>query len=273
MDSFYRLPRELFTDSRYDSISTDAKLLYAMILDRMCLSEKNGWHDENGRVYQFFTQKEAAALLRCSVNKVCGLFASLENAGLIERKRLGLCKASVIYLKKCKHRSQNSTIPNTKNSDSEIAKTMIQESRKTVNNYTEYNQTERSYNNLSIKDDDIDASEITENVKESIEYDVLTEKADKDTVDEIVTLITEVMCIREPIIRIGGKEQPRSLVHTRMMMLRCEHIEYVLECMEKSSAKIRDIKAYLISALFNAPATMENYYRAEVRNDFACNGI
>lgn len=269
MDSFYRLPRELFTDSKYDNISTDAKLLYAMILDRMCLSEKNGWHDESGRVYQFFTQKEAASLLRCSINKACSLFAVLENAGLIERRRLGLCKASVIYLKKCKPRSQNDVIQNPKTCDSGLTNSLNQESQKAVNNYTEYNQTERNYRNLSIGDDDIDAEEIAESVKSSMEYDVLAERVDRDMLDEIVTLVTELMCIREPIIRIGGKEQPRSLVHMRMMMLRCEHIEYVIECMEKSSAKIRDIKAYLISALFNAPATMENYYNAEVRTDFS----
>ncbi len=267
-DSFYRLPRELFTDERYSKLSTDAKLLYAIILDRMSLSESNGWHDEQGRIYQIFTQKEAAALLKCSLNKVCNLFADLEEADLIERRRQGLCKASVIYLKKSKGRSQKSEIRNRKNCESGISKNGNQESQKIHSNYTEYNQTENSYTDLSIKE--IDADEIEEQVKTSIEYDILSERVSADRLDEIVSIITELMCIREPIIRIGGKEQPRTLVHMRLMRLRCEHIEYVLECMSKNSARIRDIKSYLISALFNASATMTNFYDAEVRADGAC---
>lgn len=268
-DSFYRLPRELFTDERYSKLSTDAKLLYAIILDRMSLSESNGWHDEQGRIYQIFTMNEAAALLRCGKEKVCRLFADLEEAELIERKRQGLGKPSVIYLRKTKrNRVGKSEIKSFENQTSGGRKNRTQEVGKSKSNYTEYNQTENSYTDLSIKE--IDADEIEEQVKTSMEYDILSERVSADRLDEIVSIITELMCIREPIIRIGGKEQPRTLVHMRLMRLRCEHIEYVLECMNKNSARIRDIKAYLISALFNASATMTNFYDAEVRADGVC---
>ncbi len=263
--SFYRLPRELFMDEEYSNLKADAKLLYSMILDRMCLSASNGWFDKDGRVYQYFAQKDAALLLGCCLNKACGLFAELENAGLIERRRQGLCKASVIYLSKYEERFMKSVNRNHKIWESGIAFSGNQDSQNLGINYTEYNQNKRSYTESSI----IEVDEIEEQIKLSMEYDVLEERVNKDLLDEIVSLMTELMCITSPIIRIGRCEHPRSLVHSRIMSLRCEHIEYVLDCMENNSARIRDIKSYLISALFNAPSTMNNYYKAEVNADFA----
>ncbi|MCD7873175.1 MAG: replication initiator protein A [Clostridiales bacterium] len=98
--AFYKVPKVLFTDYKYKSVSTDAKMLYALLLDRMHLSAKNGWIDKHGRVYQFFTIKQGQELLHFGHDKVIKLFAELEVAGLIERKRQGQGKANIIYLKK-----------------------------------------------------------------------------------------------------------------------------------------------------------------------------
>ena len=97
--SFYKVPKVLFTEERYKNISTDAKMLYALLLDRMNLSLKNNWYDCKGRVYQYFTVNEAKELLSFGHDKICRLFKELENANLIERKRQGLGKASIIYLR------------------------------------------------------------------------------------------------------------------------------------------------------------------------------
>ncbi len=98
--AFYRVPKALFTEDRYKSLSTDSKMLYGLLLDRMSLSVKNGWLDQRGRVYQFFTIQQAQELLHFGHEKICRLFAELSAAGLIERKRQGQGKASIIYLKK-----------------------------------------------------------------------------------------------------------------------------------------------------------------------------
>ena len=98
--AFYRVPKALFTEEKYKLLSTDAKMLYGLLLDRMSLSEKNGWIDRQGRVYQFFTVEQAQELLNFGHEKICRLFAELSDAGLIERKRQGQGKASIIYLKK-----------------------------------------------------------------------------------------------------------------------------------------------------------------------------
>lgn len=97
---FYKVPKALFTDERYKAVSTDAKMLYGLLLDRMYLFAKNGWVDRYGRVYQFFTVKQAQELLRFGHEKICRLFAELERADLILRKRQGQGKPSIIYVKK-----------------------------------------------------------------------------------------------------------------------------------------------------------------------------
>ena len=98
--AFYRIPKVLFTDGRFGNISTDAKTLYGILLDRMNLSAANGWLDQAGRVYIIFTVEEIMSALSCGNKKAVSLLAELEQkAGLIERKRQGLGKPNLIYVK------------------------------------------------------------------------------------------------------------------------------------------------------------------------------
>ena len=95
--SFYRLPKALFTSRRFEYISVEAKVL---LLDRMGLSAKNGWKDEEGRVYIIFAVESIMEHLKCSNKKAVGLLRELEEkAGLIERRRQGLGRPSLIYVK------------------------------------------------------------------------------------------------------------------------------------------------------------------------------
>lgn len=96
--AFYKVPKALF-EEKYKSVSTDAKMLYGLLLDRMYLSVKNGWIDKQGRVYQYFTIKSAQEKLHFGHEKICRLFSELETADLILRKRQGQGKPNIIYLK------------------------------------------------------------------------------------------------------------------------------------------------------------------------------
>lgn len=96
--AFYKVPKALF-EEKYKSVSTDAKMLYGLLLDRMYLSVKNGWIDKQGRVYQYFTIKSVQEKLHFGHEKICKLFSELEAADLILRKRQGQGKPSIIYLK------------------------------------------------------------------------------------------------------------------------------------------------------------------------------
>ena len=95
--SFYRIPKALFQESRFQNLSTDAKTLYGILLDRMSLSAKNGWLDEQGRVFIIFTIEDVKRALCCADNKATKLLRELEEFGLIERKRRGLGKPSLVY--------------------------------------------------------------------------------------------------------------------------------------------------------------------------------
>lgn len=100
--SFYRIPRELVTGEYFRSLSTDAKLLYGLLLDRMGLSAKNGWLDELGRVYIYYTVEEITKDLNCGYVKAGKLLAELDNnkgIGLIERVKQGQGKPTKIYVK------------------------------------------------------------------------------------------------------------------------------------------------------------------------------
>ena len=98
--SFYRIPKVLFTDERFRNISAEAKVLYGILLDRMSLSQKNGWLDEADRVYIIFTTQDIMDAIDCADQKATKLLSELEQkAGLIERKRQGLGKPNLIYVK------------------------------------------------------------------------------------------------------------------------------------------------------------------------------
>ena len=112
---FYRVPKALITDPQYRSVSTDAKLLYGLLLDRMDLSVKKRWLDEHGRVYLYYTIASIQADLCCCKEKACKLLRELEHAGLIEKKRQGRGNPSRIYVKRFSKRSENQTSKGRKN--------------------------------------------------------------------------------------------------------------------------------------------------------------
>lgn len=98
--SFYRIPKALFTEPNFRELSTDAKVLYGILLDRMSLSLKNQWLDAQNKVYIIFTVEEIMDALNCANQKGTRLMVELEKqAGLIERKRQGLGKPNLIYVK------------------------------------------------------------------------------------------------------------------------------------------------------------------------------
>lgn len=100
--AFYRIPKLLMTDERFKGLSSDAKLLYGMMLDRMSLSIKNGWVDEENRVYIYFPNQTVTEFLNCGNEKAVKLMSELDSRkgiGLIERVRQGQGKPSIIYVK------------------------------------------------------------------------------------------------------------------------------------------------------------------------------
>lgn len=100
MFTFFRLPKCLVNNVYFAELSADAKLLYAFFLDRVSLSIKNGWIDDKGRVFIYYSVKRVCKDLNCGTQKACKLLDELEKAGVLERKRQGPGKPNKLYLKK-----------------------------------------------------------------------------------------------------------------------------------------------------------------------------
>lgn len=286
--SFYRIPRQLVTGEEFRHLSTDAKLLYGMMLDRMGLSARNGWYDELDRVYIYYTVDEIMEDLCCGHNKAVRLLAELDTVkgvGLIERKKQGQGKPTIIYVRQfveAAHRgkSEPPRLPKTgsaeaskgdaktaRNDASRLPENGSADRPKREANYTDISQNENSYTDPSIYPQEEGESE--ESVREQIDYPLLSISYMDDTLDCVLELICDVLCSTAPGVRIGGETIPTAKVKARFRKLRFEHISYVLDSLNKTTSDIKNIRAYLLTALYNAPLTIDPYYSAAVRHDMA----
>ena len=106
-------------------------------------------------------------------------------------------------------------------------------------------------------------------ILENIEYDILmqNERMDRDRLDELVELMVDTVCSNREMIRIAGDDYPAEVVKSRFLKLNSSHIEYVLDRMRENTTYVRNIKKYLLAALYNAPATIDSYYTSLVSHD------
>ena len=258
MDRRYRFiqtPWTLFEDKRYEILSFESKLLYGVLFERMRLSAENGWTDEDDEVYIFFTIEEIKKMTGYGYDRVNRMLHELQGAALLFRKKQGLGKPDKLYVKpfstECDY-----VVSDNPNSVDGISKT--QELGQAERNNSEVNKSE--FNN------EIDRYDmLLSQIKNSIEYDILIENEDKANVDEIVLLIADVMSDKTPVVRFGEHEYLREQVIERFRMLNYDHIEYVLQQMKRCKPSVGNIRAYLLTALYNAPATMDSYYTADAR--------
>lgn len=106
-------------------------------------------------------------------------------------------------------------------------------------------------------------------IKENIDYDILVSDMpyDQDRLEEILELLVETVCSNKKYIRVAGSDLPAEVVRSRLLKLDMEHIRFVFDCLKENTTKIRNIKQYLLTTLYNAPTTIGNYYSALVQHD------
>ena len=107
-------------------------------------------------------------------------------------------------------------------------------------------------------------------IKENIEYDHHMKYGrwqDKGLYEELFEVICEIVCVKRKTVKIGGNDYPYELVKSKFLKLNSSHLEYVISCMQETTTKITNIKAYMVTALYNAPLTMNHYYQQEVQHD------
>ncbi len=319
--SFYRVPRLLIKDERFKGLSSDAKLLYGLMLDRMSLSMKNGWIDEENRAYIIYSVDNVMEDLGCSKPTCIKIMRELDSEngiGLMEKKRRGLGKPDIIYVKnfasaeekESRNTDNSAEVKNLyfkeeKNLTSGSKENELQEVKEVSPNYTDYNYTDNSQtennqtnNNYTDMSDtnpinqsmgSMDSKGTQEKdgmmdgidtIDETIAYMALIRKnleyehhmkydqyGDKEMYEEIYETVCDVVCVKRKTIRINGEDYPYELVKSRFLKLNSSHVEYVMGCMKGTVTKITNIRAYLITALYNAPSTMNHYYQQEVQHD------
>lgn len=279
--AFYRVPKLLFTSDRFWNLSTDAKMLYGLLLDRMALSQKNGWVDEQGRVYIIYTVENIMESLGCGNKKAIQLLAELENkANLILRKKQGLGKPNLIYVKKFtvvaraveRHflKCENDTSGNFQTTSLEVSK---EHGNNTDKNNTEFSDTDSIFpsGNGGMMDENDRYQEYFDYFSDQLSIDLLKKDYpyDSEMLDNILELIVETVCTKRPLIRIGAEERPAEIVRSRFMKLNIEHIRYVMDCFKENTTKIRNIRQYMLTTIYNAPTTIDTYYDALVRHDMS----
>lgn len=317
--SFIRLPQILFTDERFRPLSSDTKILYALLLDRTSLSIKKHWLDTEGRVYINYTITEICEKIGVGTQKAVKLMKELENFGLIERDRLGQGKPDRIYVKHCGKSSDDdvtddtveteetaaveksdttvsdfpiSPLQNCENQNSGIVKITTQDFPKSqlplYNNQTDLvrlKQSDHIYPD-SERIDVIDYAAQRESyeqlIKDNIEYDWFADVFElplkspgrpygsMEELDNIVSIMLDCICSNSKTMRVNGSEQYTSVVRSQFLKLNNEHIQYVLQCLNKCNSEVTNIRAYLITVLYNAPMTMDTAFGMDFRSTFGC---
>ena len=288
--SFYRIPKRLITGDEFQDTSTEAKLLYGLMLDRLQLSIRNQWLDSLNRVYIIYTVEDIMADLHCGNQKACKLLSELENkTGLIKRKRQGLGKPSLIYVLKfstsCPQNDSESHFKTCENHTSGDVKTTSLDMWKSHGNNTDFNKPEYNKTNpiypgqasakITVSVDGMGRDEMDERrsyeryFREHLYIDDLKQSYpyDQGRIDEIFELLVDTVCSTAKTIRCAGEDRPAEVVKSRFMKLEHSHIQYVLDCIHDNTTDIRNIKAYMLTTLYNAPITIDHYYQAKVNHD------
>ena len=294
--SFYKIPKLLFTEEYFKKLSIEAKVLYGLMLDRMSLSVKNQWMDEEGRAYIYYTIEDIMEALGCSNKKAISVMKELDmnvGVGLIEKKRQGQGKPSIIYLKQFVIQDVQKSRSDSSDEKTAISKMKSQhilkyetkmirseegtclEAKNTHGNKNNINNTELSNteSNLILSENDrmrYEMDAYSELIRENIELDILRERHpyDQDLLEGIFDLILEtVLCKNESII-IASNKYPAELVRSKFLKLNSSHVEYAIDCFKGNTTKVRNIKKYLLTTLFNAPSTISGYYQAAVNHDY-----
>ena len=284
--TFYRIPKALFIDPTFSHLSAEAKLLYGLMLDRMGLSRRSGWIDRQGRVYIYFTHTEIQDCLQCGHNKAVRLLKELDQElGLIRRKRQGLGRPDRIYVMNfvSAQSSQNGSsetpdapeaeLQSSENGNSDTETSSFEPSASPQNSAVgipkgETNKTDLKQNKSSDKEsippiilpehkDKIDGFEHM--LREKWGYCALLDNYRADTLDSLVLLGADILASHKPTTRIGGQELPTEQVQQRLLSLDFTHIDDVLECFQKHSGPVRNVRSYLLTVLYNAPATIDAY--------------
>ena len=255
---------------RNTSLSLKAKGLLSLML-----SLPDNWD---------YTTKGLASICKDGIDSICSAVKELEQHGYIVRERVRNDKGQLTTIeytileqpetalpeqekpkRECPEQENpaqlNTNISNKKLSNTNTSTTYP------IKSYQKEEPAVKKRGKDKMGYDEMNA--YREIIKENIEYDILSVKLKPEIsmLDEIVDLLTETVCTKKDSLIIAGDVCPAAVVKSKLLKLDAEHIEYVIDCMKSNTTEVRNIKKYLLAALFNAPSTMDSYYTARVNHD------
>ena len=278
--SFFRIPKTLFTDLNFKKLSVEAKILYGILLDRMSLSIKNKWLDEENKVYIIYTIEEIMEVLNWGRNKSVKVMKEIEEIGLLEKKRLGLGKPNLLYVKNFIYTENNKTtevskanLKKFKKQTSGSLENKPQEVSKEDSNNTNINNTETNntdFNNTTPispleklgekSQKTLEEEELKETIKKNISYEIFEKVRieEKKQVDVMINVLVKALTSFTNI-KIGGRHISNENFKEKFLSLNYKHIDYVLKYLRENAPKdIRNINAYLLTLLYNADESIRN---------------
>ena len=232
-----------------------------------------------------YSLRGLAAISRESVNSIAAMVKELEECGYIERYqernangKMGGAVYNLYEKPKNDEPCHNLPCPKKPNTVKPSSEKPCTENEAQLNKYQlttkksnkEVSNTQSIYPAASreSQSDWIDRiEESREIVKENIEYDIICQQYDKEQLDEIVEIMSEVISTSRDKVTVGKQDMPAEAVRSRFLKISSEHIEYIFWCLKRNATKIRNIKAYLTTVIYNAPTTISNFYAAEVNHD------
>lgn len=234
-----------------------------------------------------YTLKGLARICRDGVDSIAAAVKELEDAGYVIRERVRDNKGHVGEMEytimeqpspkrdfpvqgnpsqenPAQEKPEQEKRPQLNTKESNTKTSNIQEPNPIPSNHTQTDDRMRT-------DEMLKRAQYKELLKENIEYDILAENhpLDRERIDELLELMTDTVCTNRKMLRIAGDDYPAEVVKSRLLKLNSMHIEYVLDCMKKNTTDIRNIRKYLLAALYNAPATIDSYYTSFVSHDMA----
>lgn len=289
--TFYRIPKALFTEPQFQGLSVEAKVLYGLMLDRVGLSLRTGWVDEHQRVYIYFTIADIEEQLGCGRSKAIRLLKELDSdVGLIRRKRQGLGHPDRIYVMNFTSGNVQKSQNDTSGVDSQARSPVLEPQKSEIDcsgglnleplevsdsapNNTEINKTENHQDpSIEIESEKADGWRIGLNymdcylmLMDKWGYTALESSYQRSELQGIFSLGADILSSKAPTVRIGKQDLPRQQVVDRLMSLDFTHIDYVLGNIKcKAAQPIQNMHAYLKTALYNAPTTIDADIAAQI---------
>ena len=235
----------------------------------MILSLPNEWN---------YTTRGLASISREGVDSIGTALKELEQLGYLIRNRLRDERGRITDTEYVIYEQPYTTSPHPPPPDTENPYTVKSDTEKPAQLSKDKSIPKQSITHLSsthpsipqaaaVPQDSIDTIRAT--IKKNIDFEILCLNHPRqfDVLEEILELMVEIMTTAKSHIRIGGENKLREVVKSRFMKITSEHIEYVITCLNENTTDVRNIKSYLITSLYNAPATIDNYYQARVNHD------